>query len=111
MNASLVKPYRDDVKSLIDQVKQFSGSIAKNPPWTAEESLFAIWMGVNDVGNSYGQNDAVLLGRIQEDYFKQVEVLYQAGARNFAFLSVPRKSPLNSLKDVSIESNSVFSNQ
>ncbi|KAF2012528.1 carbohydrate esterase family 16 protein [Aaosphaeria arxii CBS 175.79] len=97
VNASLVKPYKPEVKSLIDQVKQFSSSsLATNPPWTPKESLFGIWMGVNDVGNSYGQNDSVLLGKILDDYFGQVEILYRAGARNFVFLSVPpiNKSPL-----------------
>lgn len=95
VNASLVKPYQSTVKSLIDQVKQFSDSIAKKPsyaPWTADNSLFAIWMGVNDVGNSYSNVDeTTLLKKIMEDYFEQVEILFKAGARNFAFLNVPRK--------------------
>ncbi|KAF2652362.1 carbohydrate esterase family 16 protein [Lophiostoma macrostomum CBS 122681] len=100
VNASLVKPYQPTVKSLIDQVKQFSGSIASKPsyaPWTAESSLFGIWIGVNDVGNSYSNaNENALLGSIMEDYFEQVQVLYSAGARNFVFLNVPpiNKSPL-----------------
>ncbi|KAH7122521.1 hypothetical protein B0J11DRAFT_581222 [Dendryphion nanum] len=90
VNASLVTPYRPEVKSLIDQVAQFSDShVAKNPQWTAQKSLFGIWMGVNDVGNSYWKNDTKLLGEIIEDYFEQVEILFKAGARNFAFLNVP----------------------
>jgi phospholipase/lecithinase/hemolysin len=96
VNASLVKPYQPTVKSLIDQVKQFSDSIASKPsyaPWTAATSLFGIWMGVNDVGNSYGNaNVTDLHEKIMEDYFEQVEVLFKAGARNFAFLNVPRMS-------------------
>ncbi|KAF2273783.1 carbohydrate esterase family 16 protein [Westerdykella ornata] len=100
VNASLVKPYQPTVKSLIDQVKQFSDSIAPKPsyaPWNAENSLFAIWMGVNDVGNSFWlENVTELHGKIMQDYFEEVEVLYQAGARNFAFLNVPpiNKSPM-----------------
>lgn len=95
VNASLVKPYQSTVKSLIDQVQQFSNSIATKPsyaPWTSDNSLFGIWMGVNDVGNSYwNANETELLGQIMQDYFEQVEILYKAGARNFVFLNVPRK--------------------
>jgi len=94
VNASLVTPYQPTVKSLIDQVEQFSNSIATKPsyaPWTATNSLFAIWMGVNDVGNSYGkENVSELHSKIMQDYFEEAEILYNAGARNFAFLNVPR---------------------
>ncbi|KAF2263939.1 carbohydrate esterase family 16 protein [Lojkania enalia] len=100
VNASLVKPYQPTVKSLIDQVGQFGRSIANKPsyaPWTAENSLFAIWMGVNDVGNSYSNpNEAQLIIQIFNSYFSQIEILFNAGARNFALLSVPpiHKTPL-----------------
>ncbi|KAF2750286.1 carbohydrate esterase family 16 protein [Sporormia fimetaria CBS 119925] len=100
VNASLVQPYQPTVKSLIDQVQQFHASIASKPsyaPWTADNSLFAIWMGVNDVGNSYWSADVEdLHNRIMQDYFEEVEVLFSAGARNFAFLTVPpiNKSPM-----------------
>lgn len=86
---------------MIDQVKQFSGSVASKPSyasWTADNSLFAVWMGVNDVGNSYYKsNETELLGMIMEDYFEQVEIMFTAGARNFAFLNVPRKFPFQAL--------------
>jgi phospholipase/lecithinase/hemolysin len=107
VNASLVRPFQPTVKSLIDQVKQFSDSIASKPSyaaWSAETSLFGIWLGVNDVGNSYGNaNEAALLSSIAEDYFEQVEVLYSAGARNFVFLNVPRKSKSVRLPDSKAE--------
>ncbi|EAW11688.1 fungal cellulose binding domain protein [Aspergillus clavatus NRRL 1] len=54
-NASIVKPYAPTVRSFIDQVAEFSSSIATKPsyaPWTAENSLVGVWMGVNDVGNT-----------------------------------------------------------
>lgn len=94
VNASLVKPYQPTVKSFIDQVNQYSSSIASKPsyaPWTAENSLFAVWMGVNDVGNSYWLNDGQLLGKIMDSYFGQIDKLFASGARNFAFLNVPRR--------------------
>ena len=95
VNASLVKPFRPTVKSLIDQVKIFSDSIANKPSyasWTAETGLFAVWLGVNDVGNSYSRtNETGLYLQIMDSYFSQLDILYRAGARSFALLSVPRR--------------------
>lgn len=53
-DASLVAPYESDVLSFVDQVAEFSSSIASHPastPWTSNDTLFGVWMGVNDVGN------------------------------------------------------------
>ncbi|KAK0735953.1 hypothetical protein B0T21DRAFT_401637 [Apiosordaria backusii] len=92
-NATLVQPWRVDVLSLIDQVQQFSDSIASKPsyaPWTAKNSLFGIWIGVNDVGNSWWKEEYdELVSQIMDTYFGQLQVLYDAGARNFVALSVP----------------------
>lgn len=82
--------------SFIDQVKQFSDSIAAKPdyaPWTGGNSLFGVWMGVNDVGNTWWKEDyGELLERIMDSYFGRLQVLYDAGARNFVLLGVPRES-------------------
>lgn len=94
-NASLVTPWREDVLSLIDQVAQFSTSIASKPayaPWTAETALFGVWIGVNDVGNSWWKEEYdALVESIMDSYFGRLQVLYDAGARSFVLLSVPRK--------------------
>ena len=83
--------------SFVDQVSQFSDSIASHPayaPWTAADALVGVWIGVNDVGNSYWTaNETVLLGRIMDRYFAQLQIVYDAGARNFVLLSVPRTPP------------------
>lgn len=53
-DASLVAPYEPSVLSFVDQVTEFTNSIASHPsttPWTSENTLFGVWMGVNDVGN------------------------------------------------------------
>lgn len=57
IDASLVTPYLPTVLSLKDQVNEFLDTAAKKPastPWTSENSLFSIWIGINDIGNSYG---------------------------------------------------------
>jgi hypothetical protein len=50
-------------------------------------------MGVNDVGNSYWlSNIDELLIKIMDSYFGQLQILYNAGVRNYVLLGVPRKS-------------------
>ncbi|KAL2174104.1 carbohydrate esterase family 16 protein [Thermothelomyces heterothallicus CBS 202.75] len=92
-NATIVPPYQPTVLSFIDQVAQFSGSIASKPdyaPWNADNALFSVWIGVNDVGNVWWDpNYDSLLEEIMASYFGQLQILYDAGARNFVLLSVP----------------------
>lgn len=86
-----------NVADFITQVSTFSGSVGTTPhpsyaPWTSSNSAFAIWFGINDIGNSYAQNNTHNLNtQILEDYFKQVDILYNAGGRRFLFIQIPRK--------------------
>ncbi|KAL3469345.1 hypothetical protein BJX99DRAFT_265287 [Aspergillus californicus] len=93
VNASLVPPYTPEVYSLIDQVAEFQEYLAPPPafaPWTAKNTLFAVWEGVNDVGGSWYQaNPEALAIEIMDQLFEQIELVYAGGARNFALLTVP----------------------
>lgn len=95
-DADLVTPYLPTVLSFIDQVTEFTNSIASHPattPWTSENTLFGVWMGVNDVGNTYYESNVTdILDAIMVKYFEQLQIMYDAGGRNFVLLSVPRKS-------------------
>lgn len=97
VDATLVAPYVNTVKSLVDQVKEFNTYVASRPSdarWSSSNSLFAIWIGVNDIGNSYWQSDeSNLLDKITTKYMDEVKNLYNAGARYFVFLTVPRELP------------------
>ncbi|KAI0373068.1 hypothetical protein BV20DRAFT_938785 [Pilatotrama ljubarskyi] len=103
IDAALVAPFEPTVLSIVDQVTQFHEILAPKPAgarWNSSNSLFAFWIGINDVGNSFGwtnvssQSDfhRVLMNRL----FSQVEILYQDGARSFLFLTVPptNRAPL-----------------
>ncbi|KAF8655085.1 hypothetical protein AX16_003249 [Volvariella volvacea WC 439] len=116
IDANLVKPYMPTVLSLTDQVNQYLETVASKPPstpWKSYNSLFSIWIGINDIGNSFwleGDRDAfsdVLL----DAEFALVEKLSfplplpftpnpisnsNSGARNFLFVNVPPiyRSPL-----------------
>ncbi|PPQ96397.1 hypothetical protein CVT26_004999 [Gymnopilus dilepis] len=101
INASLVAPYEPTVLSLGDQVNQFLTTVANKPPstpWTSANSLFSVWIGVNDIGNSYYQsgNRSAFAETLLDNYFSLVQKLYNAGGRNFLFANVPPidRSPL-----------------
>ncbi|EIN06932.1 hypothetical protein PUNSTDRAFT_145192 [Punctularia strigosozonata HHB-11173 SS5] len=102
IDASLVAPYEPTVLSLTDQVNEFLDGAASKPasaPWTSSDALFSVWIGINDIGNSYYQSgsrsafDSTLLNA----YFALVQKLRSdVGARNFLFINVPPidRSPL-----------------
>ncbi|RAL66942.1 hypothetical protein DID88_007724 [Monilinia fructigena] len=106
-NASLVAPYASTVLSLIDQVNQFIQYIPTGP-WSSSNTLFGIWMGINDVGNAYYlANYTTLLGQIIDSYFAEVQRLYNAGGRNFLFLTVPptQDSPLFIIQSTAVQAS------
>lgn len=94
-DANLVKPYATTVLSLVDQVSNFTNTIAAHPattPWTANDTLFGVWIGVNDVGNTYYLSNVTdVITAIMSVYFAQLQILYDAGARNFVLLNCPRE--------------------
>ncbi|KAI0669432.1 hypothetical protein C8Q78DRAFT_977627 [Trametes maxima] len=116
INASLVQPFEPTVLSLIDQVNKFLGSVASKPasaPWTSANALFSVWIGINDIGNSYyqsGDRDA-FSDTLLDSYFGQVQELERlttcsnVGARNFLFINVPPvdRSPLMLAQDASAQ--------
>ncbi|KAI9904574.1 hypothetical protein N3K66_001103 [Trichothecium roseum] len=95
VDASIVPPYTETVKSLADQVENYSGTLGTKPdyaPWTPENAIVAVWIGVNDVGNSWYQPDAQdIATRVVARYFELLQDIYATGIRQFALLNVPRK--------------------
>jgi hypothetical protein len=85
-DASLVTPYASTVLSFVDQVNEFSTSLASKPdwaPWTSENTL---------VGNTFWlTNMTDVLDAVTTRYFELLQITYDAGVRNFVLLSVPRK--------------------
>jgi len=95
IDSALVTPYLPTVLSVVQQVEEFNEYLASKPAgaeWDSSNSLFTVWIGINDVGNSWDWTNVtqsafftVLMDRL----FGQVEELYSAGARSFLFLTVP----------------------
>jgi phospholipase/lecithinase/hemolysin len=65
------------------------GSHSVSAPWTSEDSLFAFFIGINDVGNSWWLSNSTLYDAIFSLYSSLLSDVYATGARNFLFLSVP----------------------
>lgn len=94
-DADIIPPYAPEVLSFIDQVQIFTDNLASKPayaPWTTENTVVGVWMGVNDVGNTFWfENVEEINAEVVEAYFGQLEILYEAGVRQFVLLSVPRE--------------------
>jgi len=94
VDSTLVAPYLPTVSSIADQVNNEWLPIYsphQNPAhWKSSDTLFAIFDGINDVGNSwYTANTTALNKEIFTVLYSLVGKLYDAGAKNFLFINVP----------------------
>lgn len=105
VDSTLVTPYAPTVVSLAQQIEQQFlpryGSHPTDAPWTSKDSLFAFFIGINDVGNSWWLGNSSLYDAIFTRYDGLLEQLYTFGARNYLFLNVPpvQLAPLTLSKD------------
>ncbi|KIL53904.1 carbohydrate esterase family 16 protein, partial [Amanita muscaria Koide BX008] len=99
INASLVRPLLG--VTLEDQVRTYLHKFSDKPPstpWKSSNTLFSIWISINDIGRSYfnpGDRDA-FSDLLLDSYFNLVEQLVSSRARLFYFINVPpvNRSPL-----------------
>ncbi|KAF7629038.1 hypothetical protein AFCA_000750 [Aspergillus flavus] len=91
---SLVQGSTDvDLASQVDIFDETYSSKPASAPWSAENSVFGFWIGINDIGNAFYNTDAdtftpQLIARLAS----LVERIYSAGGRKFLFLNVPPTS-------------------
>ncbi|KPM39773.1 hypothetical protein AK830_g6779 [Neonectria ditissima] len=99
VSVKAVPPRLKMYPTLVDQVGWFNETLVNRPDhvrWTADNSLVGIWIGVNDMVRMLMFNDiAKTLDVLMNEYFGQVQILYNAGLRQFRLLSAPRlRTPL-----------------
>ncbi|KAB2572160.1 Lipase GDSL [Lasiodiplodia theobromae] len=100
VDSDLVAPYADTVISLKQQIQDEYlpkyGADGASKVWQSDNTLFSVWIGINDVGNSYWSQNSTLIDAIFTEYSGLVDQLYTSGARNFLFLNVPplERTPL-----------------
>ena len=77
VDSALVKPYLPTVLSLKQQIQdEYLPTYGSKPafaPWSSKDSLFSIFIGINDVGNSYSAQNASLYPVIFKEYNGLVE--------------------------------------
>lgn len=108
VDSNLVAQYLPTVLSVQEQVNDEYIPVYSNKtviPWASDDTLFSIFIGINDVGNSYASKNASLNGIIFDVYSGLVDELYQTGGRNFLFLNVPpvNRAPLTTAQGVAAE--------
>ncbi|KAG8782732.1 hypothetical protein FRC12_020483 [Ceratobasidium sp. 428] len=54
--------------------------------WNPGTSLFVFWIGTNNIGDTFSEDDA---SGFMSDIFKCVQTVYDTGARAFLFIDVP----------------------
>ncbi|KAH9843218.1 uncharacterized protein C8Q71DRAFT_240572 [Rhodofomes roseus] len=91
---TIVAQSSSSTQSFRDQVNNFLSGYANNSatPWTADDSLFTVFFGINDIGKSYywtNETQHRTNARVQASYFERLALLRSAGARNFLLLQVP----------------------
>ncbi|KAI9663438.1 MAG: hypothetical protein M1829_006076 [Trizodia sp. TS-e1964] len=93
VDTAIAGTYRSNVLSFRQQVEELFlpiyGSASTPAPWTGANSLFAIWIGINDIIDCQGASLNDKIDSVIAEYGILVEKLYTAGARNFLFLDVP----------------------
>ncbi|KAK8255794.1 hypothetical protein IWZ00DRAFT_139670 [Phyllosticta capitalensis] len=88
---SLIAAYSPIVKSVKEQVATefFPYYTTQAKGWNSQDTLFSVFIGINDVANSYRVKNTSAYPLVFNEYGQLVEQLYGAGARNFLFLNVP----------------------
>lgn len=95
----------DTVAGVVAQVERRFFPVEGPKPawarWTAENSLFITWVGINDIGRSSHYEPAM------QKLFAAQELHYEVGARNFVFVDVPpiHRTPALRANDHDIQSH------
>ncbi|KAF9524984.1 hypothetical protein CPB83DRAFT_860362 [Crepidotus variabilis] len=92
INRTLVDP-GPGRKTLTEQVDEFLSEAGTEPsatPWTSENALFSVYMGINDLQETYDLSGdrGAFSDLLLESYFAQAQRLYDIGARNFLLFNI-----------------------
>ncbi|KAI0023033.1 hypothetical protein F4780DRAFT_731130 [Xylariomycetidae sp. FL0641] len=76
-----------------DQVRSlFADNLVPAPegaPWTPENTLAAVWVGINDIGEPFWDGQPCPVEAVLDVYFTLLQELYADGIRRFLLLTVP----------------------
>lgn len=72
-----------------DQVDLYKQYVA--PKITKVDTLVALWIGINDVGEAFWSKKSALVTECVNRYFELLQVLVNDGYSKFVLLSIPGK--------------------
>ncbi|KAF2444738.1 carbohydrate esterase family 16 protein [Karstenula rhodostoma CBS 690.94] len=89
VDTSLVRGNTPDVKQQVGYFNQYLSNKPSYAPWTSNNLLVAIWIGINDLGNPFWDGTTPPTDKVLDKYFDLVQNLTDSGVKQFAFLTVP----------------------
>jgi phospholipase/lecithinase/hemolysin len=72
-----------------DQVDLFGRYVADSGSWSANDTLTAVWIGINDIGHPYWDGIESPTCKIMKRYLELLGKLYDHGLRRFVLFTVP----------------------
>ncbi|KAI5478727.1 hypothetical protein MNV49_004652 [Pseudohyphozyma bogoriensis] len=101
MNNSVVKGIPYDVVSQVEKFEQHWSPAPSAVPWKAANTLFTVWVGINDVGVATGKPEpwSFYEDDLLASYDTLLGRLYKRGARKFLIMSIPPTNRAPFLKD------------
>ncbi|KAI9301163.1 GDSL lipase/esterase [Cunninghamella echinulata] len=67
----------------------FPNYFLKNQKWASDETLYGMWIGINDIGLMATRNDTASLYELMNKYQELIAYLYKNNARNFIVINIP----------------------
>lgn len=90
VDSAIVPQYETSVRDFVQQVTEFQNHYGSAENWNSSNALFTSWFGINDIITGYAPtNWTTTADETVTQYFAQVQLLYNAGARNFVVFMVP----------------------
>ncbi|KAB8303033.1 hypothetical protein EYC80_004487 [Monilinia laxa] len=86
---SLVRGATHDLVAQVNEFQTYTAHNASNIAWTEDNTMAIVWMGINDVGNSFWDGVVTPFDKILDQYFHQLQILYDAGIRYFTLFTIP----------------------
>ncbi|RDW77944.1 carbohydrate esterase family 16 protein [Coleophoma crateriformis] len=86
---SLVSGATNDLIAQVTEFQTYTAHNASDIAWTSDNTMAVVWMGINDVGNSFWDNFETPFETVLDQYFTQLQNLYDAGIRYFTLFMIP----------------------
>ncbi|KAI5478621.1 COPII-coated vesicle protein SurF4/Erv29 [Pseudohyphozyma bogoriensis] len=93
INSTLITALGGAKTDIVTQVERFQELLTPAPAstaWTSADTLFTMWVGINDITVTYSHNNqSQLHATLMDSWYNLQATLYKSGARNFLYLNVP----------------------